>query len=233
MILVVDDFLRPLEAQNLEQTLIVAKYVDGRVTAHNEAKLVKNVLKLDTEDPYSAPKHVQVVNAIRNAVDGHKLLRSAVRPKLMAIPMVNRYDEGMGYGEHLDSPMMLGDGINPMRTDVSCTIFLSNPASYEGGELVIKTDIGEVNFKCRAGEAVIYPANLLHHVKPVTKGTRLVVVTWFQSFVRSLEQRRILFDLDQSLAHLSNYFDTPNSPVKASLLRARSSHFSLLRMWSE
>ena len=140
--------------------------------------------------------------------------------------LFSKYFEGMGYGWHVDSPLMGG---NPtIRTDLAMTIFLSDPATYEGGELVIQTDGGEVSYKPAAGAAVIYPCQYIHCVNEVTSGMRSVAVTWIQCSVRSAEHRKILGDLKQ--LHESMAASDANGKQTQLVLQTWS---NLLRLWAE
>jgi PKHD-type hydroxylase len=132
----------------------------------------------------------------------------------------------MFYGQHLDAPLMRGS--HTMRADVSVTVFLSEPADYVGGELVISADQAPVAVKAAAGDAVLYAAGALHEVRPVESGARLVAVTWLQSMVRDAEQRRLLFSLGASIAELEKQGSSTDT-----LLRLRATHDALLRMWLE
>jgi len=140
---------------------------------------------------------------------------------------VCRYDAGMSYGDHLDLPLM-GTANGAIRTDISATVFLSDSADYEGGELVFASDYGTHRVRGKAGEAVLYPASTLHRVEPVLRGTRLVAITWIQSLVRDAAKRKIVFDLAQVATALDA---TGTNDEHARCLR--QSQFNLLRMWAE
>ena len=122
------------------------------------------------------------------------MFAAAVLPRRFAPPLFARYVPGMEFGTHMDNPLM---GPDHLRSDVSVTIFLSEPEDYDGGELVMETTGGEAAYKLPAGSAVTYPTTMLHRVEPVTRGTREVAVTWAQSLVRRADQREILFDLER------------------------------------
>jgi len=144
----------------------------------------------------------------------------------MLLPLFNRYEPGMHYGEHLDNPLM---GANtPIRTDVSVTIFLSDPATYDGGELMLQTDAGVKTFRGNAGDAFAYPSNLFHQVTAVTRGIRIVAVTWAQSIIRDPAQRRILYDLGQTIERLQG-----ESPANPCLPLVQKSQMNLVRMWAD
>jgi PKHD-type hydroxylase len=132
----------------------------------------------------------------------------------------------MYYGPHLDAPIMRGSVTT--RADVSVTLFLSEPAEYTGGELVIAADRVPVSIKAAAGDAVLYPSGSIHQVSPIESGVRLVAVTWLQSMVRDAAQRKLLFELGESLALLENQGASSDA-----LLRLRASHNDLIRMWTD
>jgi PKHD-type hydroxylase len=154
----------------------------------------------------------------------HPTIQAAALPKSIRHPNINRYEPGMSYGPHLDSPLMRGNLTT--RTDLSVTLFLSEPGEYEGGELVVAGEHGPVSIKAAAGSAVLYASGAVHEVKPVTAGARLVAVTWIQSMVQDATQRRVLFELGGSIAAL-----TSQGASSATLLRLRACHGHLMRMW--
>ena len=118
--------------------------------------------------------------------------------------MVNLYQKGEEYGFHMDNPIMAG-----IRTDLSYTIFLNPPESYEGGELIVQAETGETSLKPDAGDMVIYPSNRLHRVTPVEKGERLCIVGWIQSMIKSHEERQVVIDLKRSLSYVGHFERTP------------------------
>ena len=153
----------------------------------------------------------------------HAVFKAAARPKKLTGMLVSRYGTGMSYGLHVDDALMGG-----VRTDLSFTVFLAEPESYEGGELLIEGNDGTNAIKLAAGSAVVYPTTSLHHVSEVTNGERLVVVGWVRSYIRSGDQREILFDLDQSVAQLREA-----GAERAILDRILKTRANLMRMWAE
>ena len=147
-------------------------------------------------------------------------------PRRILPPRLARYDAGMGYGSHIDQAFM-GQG-EPMRSDLSMTLFLSDPGSYEGGELVVETPIGEQEVKLPVGDAVVYSTTVHHRVATVGRGTRLVAVTWMQSFVPDPAKRQILHDLRTAKERVRAA--SPGSEEAELLIR---SHANLMRMWSD
>jgi PKHD-type hydroxylase len=194
-----------------------AAFASGKATAGWYAKDVKH------NDQASGPIANDVMEQAKSALMKNALFLSAGRPKTFVRTLVSRYRPGMHYGTHVDDALM--DGI---RTDLSFTLFLASPDSYEGGELVIESPDGETDVKLEAGCLVLYPTTSLHRVNPVTKGERLAIVGWVRSFIRSSEQRETLFDLDQVMATLksTNADRTLMNPV----IKVRN---TLIRMWAE
>ena len=148
-------------------------------------------------------------------------------PRQVAQPVFARYTPGMQYGDHIDDPIMGGAGTQ-FRTDVAVTVFLNQPDQYDGGELVINTTFGEQQIKLNAGDVVIYPASSIHRVAEVTKGERLVAVTWIQSLIRDPVKRELLYEL--SLARNTLLSDAPDSETTK---QVDHTYVNLVRMWSE
>jgi PKHD-type hydroxylase len=157
------------------------------------------------------------------------LFFSAALPKQISPPLFNRYGgNANSFGNHVDSAVrFLRDGSGRVRTDISCTVFLSPPESYDGGELVIEDTFGEKCVKLAAGDMVLYPGTSVHRVLPVTRGHRVASYFWIQSMVRSDEQRRLLFDMDSHLRDLR----TRLGEADAACIGLTSTYHNLLRMW--
>ena len=160
---------------------------DGKKTAGSHASKVKNNLQLNRNSEVSK-KYAQL---IKNKIQKNSLIKSFSLPKIIHGIMFTKSMENMGYGRHIDNPFM-----STGRSDLSFTIGLTNKENYEGGELVIETINSEKEFKLNAGEMIIYPSTYLHSVKEVSNGERLVCVGWIESYVKSIEEREFLFDLD-------------------------------------
>ncbi|MCB1723508.1 MAG: Fe2+-dependent dioxygenase [Gammaproteobacteria bacterium] len=222
MLLQIPDLLNSAQLNKLHELLAGARFVDGRLTAGMAASKVKDNQELAPE-----PELLQRLYRIVMASVGHNArFRSAALPVKVADFIFARYQPGMRYGDHVDDPIM-GQGPR-FRTDVSMTIFLNDPDSYDGGELVIRTPFGEQQVKLPAGHAVVYPSASVHRVAEVTRGERLVALTWIQSFVRDAARRELLFELDQAREHLLR--SEPDSDVTKNIDR---SYVNLLRMWAE
>jgi PKHD-type hydroxylase len=155
------------------------------------------------------------------------MYRNGALPLHAASPLYARYRPGMTYGEHLDDPIM-GTGGVLYRSDVAVTVFLSGPEEYDGGELVIRTAAGEQKVKGVAGDAVLYPASTIHHVSPVTRGERLVAVTWVQSLVRDPARRELLYGLNLAREKLLQ-----GAPEAEETAQVNAAYLNLIRMWSD
>lgn len=175
-----------------------AEFVDGRSTAAGAARAAKRNLQMKRP----ADRPVPLDGLLLGALARHEVFQAAAMPHRISAPMISRYEPGMSYGPHVDDPQM--GGAQPMRTDLSITLFLSDPGDYDGGELMIDTPFGEQAVKLPAGHAFCYPTNVLHRVAPVTRGTRLVAVCWAQSNVHDNEFRQALFELNAVQAVLQD-----------------------------
>ncbi len=194
-----------------------ASFVSGKSTAGAQARLVKN------NDQSAGPAAQAAIATVREALLGHAVFKAAARPKDIFGMLVSRYRVGMAYGTHVDDALMGGK-----RTDLSFTLFLSEPESYDGGELVIEGNDGDNAIKLSAGSLVLYPTTSLHRVSEVTRGERLVIVGWVRSFIRAADQREILFDLDQIVAALHG-----GAGDRAVIDRVYKTRNNLVRMWAE
>jgi PKHD-type hydroxylase len=214
--------LKPEELVTLEALIPKIKFVDGKATASMAAKEVKNNLQADTA-ANGALQPVQQL--ISNAVMSSPYFNVAAQPKKIHPFLISKYTTGRYYGWHVDSPMM---GEPPIRTDLAMTIFLSDPASYEGGELMIQTATGPVAVKPAKGDAILYPCQFLHCVNEIRSGERVAAVTWIQSNIQSPEQRQLLFELNSVHAMLSQ--KDKHAPETMQLLQTYS---NLFRMWAD
>jgi PKHD-type hydroxylase len=200
-----------------------AAWQDGRATAGFQAVQVKRNLQLALDDPIAA----QLGQLMRERLAQAPLFIAAALPRQILPPRFNRYEGGGTYGDHVDNALLrLGEDY--IRTDLSCTIFLNDPAEYEGGELIIASHSVDHQVKLAAGDMILYPSTSLHRVQPVTKGVRLASFFWVQSLVRSQEQRDILLTLDQSIQDV-----TRSAPDHPSIARLTGVYHNLLRLWSD
>jgi PKHD-type hydroxylase len=199
-----------------------ASFVDGKLSAGAAAERVKHNQEL--------PGHASELGALNDIVMGnltrHPTYLKGVLPRRVATPFYARYVPGMSYGEHIDDPIM-GSG-ERYRSDVSITVFLSDAEDYEGGELVIATSLGQQSVKLPAGHAVLYPSSTRHRVAEVTRGERLVAVTWAQSMVRDPARREILFELGQARDRLLR-----KRPDAAETAKVDLAYVNLIRMWAD
>ena len=194
-------------------------FEDGKKTAGRTARKVKTNLQAKP----SAPAVKGALKMLEKALLAHPVFCAAAMPAKFAKILFSRYTPGMCYGTHIDDPVIAGT-----RTDLSFTLFLSEPDSYEGGELILNKHDGDEPVKLPKGALSLYPSTSLHHVAEVTSGSRLAAVGWVQSRVRLAEHREILFDLHRALAELP---DTEvNQAARLSLLKARS---NIMRLWLE
>ena len=203
--------------------LAKAQFVDGKLSAGMAAERVKN-----NEELASDAKEIQQLNnLVMGSLVQHPLYQSAALPIKIASPFYARYRPGMTYGDHVDDPVM-GPPQGRYRSDVSTTVFLNEPEEYEGGELVIRTSFGDQRIKLPAGHVVVYPSSSLHHVAEVTRGERLVAVTWAQSMVRDAAKRELLYELNQARESLLKH-----RPEEADTRRVDVAYVNLIRMWAD
>jgi len=219
MILVIQNVLTPDNVTQIRAKLDTMKFVDGTATAGWHAKLVKKNLQADRAQPDYMPLNKAVAEALMR----QPTFRMAARPRQITPLLFSRYRDEMEYGTHVDDPVMYN-----LRSDVSFTLFLSEPQEYDGGELVMETSAGEQAFKPAAGQMIIYPSTTLHRVNPVTKGERVAAVGWCQSQVRDPGQREILYDLDMARRAL---FDKNGKTREFDIIS--KAHANLMRMWAD
>ena len=199
MIHVIPDLLPPGRLEQACHALAGARWIDGRLTAGVQAQRVKDNQQLDQADPLVA----QLGGWILEALGQHELFLSAALPLKVLPPRFNRYAGGGTYGDHIDNAVFSVPGsAHRIRSDVSATLFFSNPDEYEGGELVIQDTYGTQQIKLPRGHMVVYPGTSLHRVNPVTAGTRIASFFWTQSLVRDDARRALLFQLDRSIQAL-------------------------------
>ena len=202
-----------------------APWVDGRATAGHQGAQVKRNLQIAEETPLAK----ELGGVVLAMLERHPLFISATLPHRVYPPMFNRYEGGMHFGSHVDGSVRLMPGSKEkLRTDLSATLFLADPQSYDGGELQIEDVYGTQSVKLVAGDMIVYPASSLHQVTPVTRGARLACFFWVQSMVRNNEQRALLFDLDRSIQRLNAGQGDATARVELT-----GCYHNLMRMWSD
>ena len=223
MLLQIPKLLNKAQLAKINELLDEADFADGRQTAGMAARRVKN-----NEEMAHDPKRREIlIRIIMSSLSHNETFKAAVLPARMADPIFARYQPGMTYGYHVDDPVMGGSGPK-FRTDVSMTLFLRDPESYDGGELVVRTSFGEQRVKMPAGGAVVYPSSSLHHVAPVTAGERLVALFWMQSHVRDPARREMLFELNRARDFLLR-----ERPDEEATALVDKSFANLMRMWAD
>ena len=202
-----------------------APWVDGRATAGFQGALVKHNQQLDEASAMARELGQSIVAQLeRNA-----LFVSAVLPNRVYPPMFNRYRLGMSFGTHVDGTVRSVPGsAQKLRTDLSATLFIAAPESYDGGELIVESDFGQRNAKLAAGDMVVYSSTSRHRVTAVTRGERLAAVFWIQSLIRDDLRREQLFELDGTIQRLTHTGADPDC-----LVRLASHYHGLLRSWTE
>lgn len=226
MLVKIEGLLTAEDVAHVRGALSSTEWVDGRITAGAQSALAKNNLQI----PETAPQARQLSEFVLRALGRSNLFQSAALPLRVYPPLFNRYDVGHGFGAHVDNAIRFIAGPNiRVRTDVSATLFLTDPADYDGGELVIADTFGEQRIKFAAGDMVLYPASSLHRVEPITRGSRWASFFWVQSMVKDDGARTLLHQLDQSitLARASLGDDHP------AVLGLTASYHNLLRKWAE
>lgn len=226
MLITLDDILSRDEVADFRAILERADWQDGRATAGAQSAEIKRNAQIPLNSPILPGLQQRLVRALTS----HPVWVSAVLPAQILPPMFNRYAGGQTFGVHVDNAIRVipGEG-RQIRTDVSCTVFLSEPDEYDGGELVIEGHYGAQAVKLPAGSAVVYPSTSLHQVTPVTRGCRVASFFWVQSMVRDAQRREMLFDLDQSIQSLGAQLGA-NAPEP---LRLTGIYHNLIRQWAE
>ena len=213
-----------LQVRHLLATLTDSDWADGRDSAGPQARQVKANQQLLHAHPAAARIRAAVLSRLEQSPD----FMAAALPRKVFTPRVNRYTpEFPHYGWHIDNAIRLRADGERVRTDLSCTVFLNDPADYDGGELIVQDGEAQHRIKLPAGHAVLYPGNTLHEVTPVTRGQRLACFFWVESMVRSEQQRRILQDLDTNLQQLRTQLgETAQTTALTGL------YHTLLREWA-
>jgi len=225
MLLHVPEVLSPAQVAELRRRLDDTPWVDGRATVGEQGAQVKRNRQLDEFSPVGQALGRVVLQALL----AHPLYMSAALPLRHMPPLFNRYEGGEHYGLHVDGAIRSVPGTTlQMRTDLSCTLFLSAPDDYAGGELEIVDTYGTHSARLPAGDLVLYPSSSLHRVHPVTRGVRVASFFWVQSLVRDTAQRRMLFELDQNIQALRAQVGDNEA-----VLGLTGHYHNLVRTWSE
>ena len=202
-----------------------ASWVDGRVTAGHQSARAKD----NRQIVEGSPEARELGDAIVGALERNPLFVSAALPLRVFPPLFNRYEPGMAFGSHVDNAVRQVTGTPfRLRTDLSITLFLSQPDEYDGGELVVEDTYGAHAVKLPAGDLILYPATSLHHVNPVTRGTRLAAFCWIQSMVRDDGRRALLFDLDMAIGQVNQAL-----PEHHAVIALTNCYHNLLRQWAD
>ncbi|ARQ01602.1 Fe2+-dependent dioxygenase [Pseudorhodoplanes sinuspersici] len=227
MMVHIPGILSAKEVAECRQILESSEWVDGKDTAGDQAAKAKYNLQI----PEGSPTAIEAGSIILHALGRSPLFSSAALPHLVLPPLFNRYDAGMQFSAHVDGAirMVPGSGGVRMRADVSSTLFLTDPADYDGGELVVEDTYGSHHVKLPAGDMILYPATSLHHVTPITRGSRWSSFFWTQSMIRDDGRRTMLYDLDMAIMEVRRRL---GDDERASV--ALVSHYhNLLRHWAE
>jgi PKHD-type hydroxylase len=224
MLLHIPDVLSLEQVTQMRAALDAADWTDGRETVGAQGARVKRNRQL----PDASPLRRQLGQLVLAALAASPLYHAATLPLRTLPPRFNRYEGGGHYGFHVDGAVMALSDEAQLRSDVSCTLFLSEPDDYDGGELIVNDTYGEHEVKLPAGDLIVYPSSSLHRVTPVTRGTRLAAFFWVQSLIRDDSRRRLLFELDSSIQAL-----TQSGADAAALLQLTGVYHNLLRQWAE
>ncbi|MDY7531393.1 Fe2+-dependent dioxygenase [Pseudomonas sp. Bout1] len=225
MLIEIPALLKAEEVEVAVATLLDQPWVDGKVTAGQRSAMAKNNRQL-SED---APVAIRLGEQILSRLSDNALFMSAALPKKIYPPLFNRYSGGEAFDWHIDNAIRGLKGVRErVRTDISATLFLADPASYDGGELVIRDTFGEHAVKLPAGHLLIYPASSLHKINPVTRGERIASFFWIESLVREDSQRQLLLDMDVAIQRLSAQHADDHA-----LLQLSGAYHNLLRRWSD
>lgn len=225
MLLQIPNVLTAEQVVECRQALEKAEWIDGRATAGHQSARAKNNMQLPEDHPTAR----QLGDFILAALEINPLFMSAALPLKVFPPLFNRYQSGESFGSHVDNAIRQVTGTpHRVRTDLSATLFFSNPDEYDGGELLVEDTYGVHNVKLPAGHLILYPSGSLHHVRPVTGGARIASFFWIQSMVRDDGQRTLLFDLDMAIQGINQ--DMPDHP---STLNLTAVYHNLLRRWAD
>jgi PKHD-type hydroxylase len=218
MLLQVPEVLSAEQVASCRELLEAADWVDGRITAGHQSARAKDNLQLPEDHEHAKTLGDTIIAALERS----SLFMAAALPLKVFPPLFNRYQDGQSFGNHVAGTP------HRVRTDLSATLFFSNPEEYDGGELVVEDTYGVHSVKLPAGHLILYPASSVHHVRPVTRGARLASFFWIQSMVRDDGERTLLFDLDVAIQRLAG-----DVPDHTSVVELTSLYHNLLRRWAD
>lgn len=227
MLIVVPDILDADGVRDLRAVIDAGQWVDGNVTSGHQSALAKRNLQIPEADPAAVAGGRMVLDALARS----PLFIAGALPLRIFPPLFNSYAGGQAFGVHVDNAVRIGgaDGGVRVRSDLSATLFLEDPGSYDGGELTIEGQFGAQSIKLPAGHMVLYPSSSLHRVEQVTRGRRVASFFWIQSMVRDDGARAILFDLDQSIQAMAS----DRGQDDPAIIRLTGVYHNLLRRWAD
>ncbi|HEY6466256.1 MAG TPA: Fe2+-dependent dioxygenase [Candidatus Acidoferrales bacterium] len=221
----IQDVLNPAQVAQARQIFEQAAWIDGRVTAGHQSGRVKDNMQL----PEDSPAARQLGDMILSALGQNPLFITAALPLRVFPPLFNRYQGGQSFGTHVDNAIRQVTGTpHRIRTDLSATLFFSAPEEYDGGELIVEDTYGTHSVKLPAGHLILYPSTSLHHVRPVTRGSRVCSFFWIQSMIRDDGERSLLFDLDLAIQRLNREMGEHPAAVQFTGV-----YHNLLRRWAD
>jgi PKHD-type hydroxylase len=225
MILHIPNVLSKEQLIECRKLLNEADWIDGKTTAGSQAVNVKNNFQLHEKD--SLTTYLREI--ITSSLSSNPLFISSALPSHIISPFFNRYENGGNYGNHVDNAIMYDmQKQKSYRTDISCSLFFTDPSEYEGGEMVIEDTFGTHEVKLPAGDLILYPSTSLHRVEPVTSGVRMVSFMWVQSMIRSAWKRSILFELDNTIQSLRLKYGETQEAINLSI-----HYHKLIQEWAE
>jgi len=225
MLLQIPDVLSTDQVNQCRQKLEKAEWIDGRATAGHQSVRAKDNMQLPEDHPLAR----ELGDLILSGLQKSQLFMTAALPLKVFPPLFNRYQGGQSFGTHVDNAIRQVTGTpHRVRTDLSATLFFTQPDEYDGGELVVEDTYGVHNVKLPAGHLILYPSTSLHYVRPVTRGARIASFFWIQSMVRDDSQRALLFDLDMAIQRIAQ--DAPEHP---SAVQLTGVYHNLLRRWAD
>ncbi len=228
MLLQIPDLLTKQQTAEMKAALLSAEWVDGKVTAGHQSAQAKQNRQLPESSPVAQAQGEHILSALQQ----NGLFMSAALPQRVFPPLFNRYEGGEHFHNHVDNAIRTLPMGGQLRTDLSATLFLSEPNEYDGGELLIDDTYGAHSVKLAAGSLILYPSTSLHRVTPVTKGSRICSFFWIQSLIRDDGQRTLLFDLDMSINRLRHDLVKHGLGEHEAIVSQTGVYHNLLRRWS-